>query len=182
MNSDLLSSLCFSSILPENMTPAKATSCANKAGNSTSTTSRYSILSDPRLSQLFALSSQLEALAQSIEVQPPSQPQQPPDLPPKPSSLINNNNSLQSSIKSNSSKDSSTHQPPPPIPVKLNHSARGILAENQDLEKSSEVKYTRLQENPEDEENNDVPEEHGKHVILELHSVEIRLFCHIDFT
>ena len=160
------------------MTPAKATSCANKTGNSTS---RYSILSDPRLSQLFALSSQLEALAQSIEVQP--QPQQPPDLPPKPSSLINNNNSLQSSIKSNSSKDSSTHQPiPPPIPVKLNHSARGILGENQDLEKSSEVKYTRLQENPEDEENNDVPEEHGKHVILEVQSEEIlRLFCHTDF-
>ena len=165
------------------MTPAKATSCANKTGNSTST-SRYSILSDPRLSQLFALSSQLEALAQSIEVQPPSQPQQPPDLPPKPSSLINNNNSLQSSIKPNSSKDSSTHQPiPPPIPVKLNHSARGILGENQDLEKSSEVKYTRLQENPEDEENNDVPEDQGKHVILELHSVEILgLFCHTDFT
>ena len=182
MYSDSLSSLCFSSLLPENMTPAKATSlgCANKAGNSTST-SRYSILSDPRLSQLFALSSQLEALAQSIEVQPPSQPQQPPDLPPKPSSLINNNNSLQSS-KQSSGKDSSTHQPPP-IPVKLNHSARGILVENQDLEKSSEVKYTRLQENPEDEENNDVPEEHGKHVILEVQSEEIlRLFCHTDFT
>ena len=160
------------------MTPAKATSCANKTGNSTST-SRYSILSDPRLSQLFALSSQLEALAQSIEVQP--QPQQPPDLPPKPSSLINNNNSLQSS-KQSSEKDSSTHQPPP-IPVKLNHSARGILGENQDLEKSSEVKYTRLQENPEDEENNDVPEEHGKHVILEVQSEEIlRLFCHTKFT
>ena len=40
---------------------------------------RYSILSDPRLSQLFALSSQLEALAQSIDVQPNK-----PELPPKP--------------------------------------------------------------------------------------------------
>ena len=35
-----------------------------------STSSRYSILSDPRLSQLFALSSQLEALADSCEVAP----------------------------------------------------------------------------------------------------------------
>lgn len=40
-------------------------------------TTRYSILSDPRLSQLFALSSQLEALAQSIDVQPPSSQNQP---------------------------------------------------------------------------------------------------------
>ena len=35
-----------------------------------STPTRYSILSDPRLSQLFALSSQLEALADSCEVAP----------------------------------------------------------------------------------------------------------------
>ena len=38
-----------------------------------STPTRYSILSDPRLSQLFALSSQLEALADSIDVAAPSQ-------------------------------------------------------------------------------------------------------------
>ena len=41
-----------------------------KAGKSTPT--RYSILSDPRLSQLFALSSQLEALADSCEMEPNS--------------------------------------------------------------------------------------------------------------
>ena len=35
---------------------------------------RYSILSDPRLSQLFQLSSQLEALADSIEVKPLATP------------------------------------------------------------------------------------------------------------
>ena len=51
---------------------------------------RYSILSDPRLSQLFALSSQLEALAQSIDVQPP-------ELPPKPPNFINNNHVTSSS-------------------------------------------------------------------------------------
>ena len=38
-----------------------------KPGKSTPT--RYSILSDPRLSQLFALSSQLEALADSCEME-----------------------------------------------------------------------------------------------------------------
>ena len=41
-----------------------------KAGKSTPT--RYSILSDPRLSQLFALSSQLEALADTCEMEPNS--------------------------------------------------------------------------------------------------------------
>ena len=46
-------------------------------GGKRGSTTRYSILSDPRLSQLFALSSQLEALAQSIDVQPPSSPNQP---------------------------------------------------------------------------------------------------------
>ena len=58
------------------MTPTK--SC-QKRGSMT----RYSILSDPRLSQLFALSSQLEALAHSIDVQPP-------ELPPKPPNFNNN--------------------------------------------------------------------------------------------
>ena len=46
-------------------------------GGKRGSTTRYSILSDPRLSQLFALSSQLEALAQSIDVQPPSSQNQP---------------------------------------------------------------------------------------------------------
>ena len=55
------------------MTSTGSAATAAGSGKRGSTT-RYSILSDPRLSQLFALSSQLEALAQSIDVQP-QQPQ-----------------------------------------------------------------------------------------------------------
>jgi hypothetical protein len=49
------------------------------AGTKSMAAARASILSDPRLSQLFALSSQLEALAESFST--PSPP--PPELPPK---------------------------------------------------------------------------------------------------
>ena len=52
-------------------------SAPSGGGGKRGSTTRYSILSDPRLSQLFALSSQLEALAQSIDVQPPSSQNQP---------------------------------------------------------------------------------------------------------
>ena len=73
--------------------------CNNRTdSNKRSSQTRYSILSDPRLSQLFALSSQLEALAQSIseeteaseaaptlaEVNLEVKVDQPPALPPKP--------------------------------------------------------------------------------------------------
>ena len=62
------------------MTPTKMTTQLNSAPTKSNvdikvaeirrrTSARYSILSDPRLSQLFALSSQLEALAQTIELE-----------------------------------------------------------------------------------------------------------------
>ena len=86
------------------MTPTKQQQGCNKRVGSPT---RYSILSDPRLSQLFALSSQLEALAHSIDVQPASVPvasmqQQPVSSPtqnskmaePKQQQFLNNNNSL----------------------------------------------------------------------------------------
>ena len=166
------------------MTPAKSSSlgCANDANkqnssnslggcSSTSTTTtttttattasantaRYSILSDPRLSQLFALSSQLEALAHSVEVQPQKQP---PVLPPKPSSLINNNHQ-------NTTVVPPYPPPPPPIPVKLNvgniskqhGGGTGTLGQSQDLDiKCSEVKYKRLRDHQDDEENNEIIE------------------------
>lgn len=166
------------------MTPAKSSSlgCANDANKqnssnslggcpSTSTTTtttatnntaRYSILSDPRLSQLFALSSQLEALAHSVEVQPQKQP---PVLPPKPSSLINNNH------------QNTTAAVPPPLPVKLNvgniskqhgHGGGMLLGQSQDLDiKSSEVKYKRLRDHQDDEENNEIIERDiGKNSLL----------------
>ena len=69
------------------MTPTK-----QQHGGKRGSTTRYSILSDPRLSQLFALSSQLEALAQSIDVQPPSPTKNSKIEPPK--AFLNNNNSL----------------------------------------------------------------------------------------
>ena len=91
---------------------------------------RYSILSDPRLSQLFALSSQLEALAQSIDVQPNSKP----ELPPKPQTFVNNNNGIQS--------PSNSASPPPPIPPKFqNGGERSVEAQQK-----TSVKYTRLEE------------------------------------
>ena len=166
------------------MTPAKSSSlgCANDANKqnssnslggcpSTSTTTtttatnntaRYSILSDPRLSQLFALSSQLEALAHSVEVQPQKQP---PVLPPKPYSLINNNH------------QNTTAVVPPPLPVKLNvgniskqhgHGGGMLLGQSQDLDiKSSEVKYKRLRDHQDDEENNEIIERDiGKNSLL----------------
>ena len=92
---------------------------------------RYSILSDPRLSQLFALSSQLEALAQSIDVQPPNAK---PELPPKPQTFVNNNNG---SIQSPSNSAS----PPPPIPPKFQNGGA-----ERSLEQKTSVKYTRLEE------------------------------------
>jgi hypothetical protein len=45
-----------------------ATTPAPEPRRSGRSSARYSILSDPRLSQLFALSSQLEALAHTIEL------------------------------------------------------------------------------------------------------------------
>ena len=90
---------------------------------------RYSILSDPRLSQLFALSSQLEALAQSIDVQPNSKP----ELPPKPQTFVNNNNGIQSPSNSAS---------PPPIPPKFQNGGERSSVEAQ----KTSVKYTRLEE------------------------------------
>lgn len=105
------------------MTPTAVASSStaaakNGSGGRRGSTTRYSILSDPRLSQLFALSSQLEALAQSIDVQPPPPPasskkkqqsqelkpttlEQRPELPPKQASLTNNNisNNVQETFK-----------------------------------------------------------------------------------
>ena len=109
------------------MTPQKRRAAGGGAGSPT----RYSILSDPRLSQLFALSSQLEALAQSIDVQPPNSK---PELPPKPipQTFVNNNNGIQS--------PSNSASPPPPIPPKFQNGGE------RSLEEKTSVKYTRLEE------------------------------------
>ena len=132
-----------------------STTSTTSTTTATANTARYSILSDPRLSQLFALSSQLEALAHSVEVQPQKQP---PVLPPKPSSLINNNH------------QNTTVMPPPPLPAKLNvgnisKQHGGGTGQSQDLDiKSSEVKYKRLRDHQDDEENNEIIErDTGKH-------------------
>jgi len=88
------------------MTPTKMSTATTSSPTTTKTSvdirrrtsARYSILSDPRLSQLFALSSQLEALAQTIELEAASAVDidvptsdlttttspSPPALPPKP--------------------------------------------------------------------------------------------------
>ena len=83
------------------MTPTASAAASSASGASAAasskhngrrgSTTRYSILSDPRLSQLFALSSQLEALAQSIDVQPPPPKTQPPNQQPQKN---NNNNTM----------------------------------------------------------------------------------------
>ena len=133
-------------------TTSTTTTTTTTATTASANTARYSILSDPRLSQLFALSSQLEALAHSVEVQPQKQP---PVLPPKPSSLINNNH------------QNTTAAVPPPLPVKLNvgniskqhGGGTGTLGQSQDLDiKCSEVKYKRLRDHQDDEENNEIIE------------------------
>jgi hypothetical protein len=109
---------------------------------------RYSILSDPRLSQLFALSTQLEALAHTIELEAAGKAEssiaemssKPPDLPPKPKfghSLTD---------RSNGNVIKTHRQPPPPpssstfpLPPKTNHFT--------DKKSSTEIQYTRLQNN-----------------------------------
>ena len=127
--------------------------CGGGSGKRGSTT-RYSILSDPRLSQLFALSSQLEALAHSIDVQPPPQKQQQqpqksktrsglatpaislPELPPKPFSN-NNNTTATAMIQMGASMPSSNSSI-----LKFNHEA----SSSNDIIAScdSSVEYQRL--------------------------------------
>jgi hypothetical protein len=110
---------------------------------------RYSILSDPRLSQLFALSTQLEALAHSIELEAAvsasgavssasGDSSKPPELPPKPkfgnSIYDRSNGNVVSTLKSR-------RNPPPPTPPKPNQYV--------DKKSSTEIQYTRLQNNSE---------------------------------
>ncbi len=109
---------------------------------------RYSILSDPRLSQLFALSTQLEALAHSIELEAAvtaagavssasAESTKPPELPPKPkfgnSIYDRSNGNVVSTLKSR-------RNPPPPTPPKPNQYVD---------KKSTEIQYTRLQNSSE---------------------------------
>ena len=109
---------------------------------------RYSILSDPRLSQLFALSTQLEALAHSIELEAAvtaagavssasADTSKPPELPPKPkfgnSIYDRSNGNVVSTLKSR-------RNPPPQTPPKPNQYVD---------KKSTEIQYTRLQNNSE---------------------------------
>ena len=101
---------------------------------------------------MFALSSQLEALAHSIEVQPP---QQPPELPPKPSSLINNNH--QNSPTKAATIPAMTQTTVVQSPEKLN-------LKSMEHGDKCEVKYKRLRENQDDEENNEIAEEQGKNL------------------
>ena len=119
---------------------------------------RYSILSDPRLSQLFALSSQLEALAQSIseetsaadhdptstasdglEKNPPTSP---PALPPKPP--FNNIRPHQMSFQLNNNFPPPPTSPPPSLPPKL-----GLINNGNTISNVTNIKYERL----EDEDN-----------------------------
>ena len=100
---------------------------------------------------MFALSSQLEALAHSIEVQP----QQPPELPPKPSSLINNNH--QNSPTKAATIPAMTQTTVVQSPEKLN-------LKSMEHGDKCEVKYKRLRENQDDEENNEIAEEQGKNL------------------
>lgn len=108
-------------ILPEKMTPSGVGS--KKQQQQRGSTTRYSILSDPRLSQLFALSSQLEALAQSIDVQPSAKSTQS-----GPKKCSNNNHMMTSALMSSSTPQST--------------SDHAILDDQQE----TSVKYRRLQD------------------------------------
>ena len=106
-------------------------------------TKRYSILSDPRLSQLFQLSSQLEELAGSIEMMPTttttttSSSPPPPELPPK--------------MVANGNKTPNGNQPilPPRLPPKT---ASNGNSRHGGGRASYEIQYQRLGHSEEDDE------------------------------
>ena len=144
-----------------------STGSATAAGSGKrGSTTRYSILSDPRLSQLFALSSQLEALAHSIDVQPQTpqkkgqqQPQKSkntqtssgglglgslatpaislPELPPKPFSNNNNTTATAALIQMGASMPSSNSSI-----LKFNHEASS--SNDIIISCDSSVEYQRL--------------------------------------
>ena len=109
---------------------------------------RYSILSDPRLSQLFALSSQLEALAHTIEMEAAASVAI-DDLPESSTSTSTTTTATMLSSASAASK-------PPDLPPKpkfglgqgshTDRSNGNVFKPRPDPKKSSEIEYMRLED------------------------------------
>ena len=135
--------------MSNNSTPTK-TSVDKKAEQIRRRSSaRYSILSDPRLSQLFALSTQLEALAHSIELEAAvtagavasgsnlTFSTKPPDLPPKPKF----GNSQHDQSNGNVVAPKPRRNSPPPLTISSTKTV------DKQLSMPTEIQYTRLENN-----------------------------------
>ncbi len=132
-----------------NSTPTKTSADKKAEQIRRRSSARYSILSDPRLSQLFALSTQLEALAHSIELEAAvtagavasginsTLSTKPPDLPPKPKLGNTQHDRSNGNVVTLKSRRNS---PPPPTIL----SPKPV---DKQMSTPTEIQYKRLENN-----------------------------------